>query len=77
MSLSACTTQVFVVRGIFIDRLNCSALRPYVTQLIVCDPRHNGLISRGNKNDRRDAFDLRRLLRLGEFVEVFHSDQAR
>ena len=53
-----------------------SALRPYVTQLIVCDPRHNALISHGNKSDRSDAVDLCRLLRLGEFVEVFHSDQA-
>jgi transposase len=51
-----------------------SALRPYVTKLIVCDPRHNLLISRGNKDDRRDAADLCRLLRLGELVEVFHSD---
>jgi len=53
-----------------------SALRPYVTELIACDPRHNVLISHGNKNDHRDAVDLNRLLRLGEFVEVFHSDQA-
>ena len=53
-----------------------SVLRPYVTELIVCDPRHNALISYGNKNDRSDAVDLCRLLRLGEFVEVFHSDQA-
>ncbi len=52
-----------------------SALRPYVTQLIVCDPRHNTLISRGNKDDHRDAADLCRLLRLGELVEVFHSDE--
>ena len=52
-----------------------SALRPYVTRLIVCDPRHNTLISRGNKDDRRDAADLCRLLRLGELVEVFHPDQ--
>ena len=51
-----------------------SALRPYVTKLIVCDPRHNSLISRGNKDDCRDAADLCRLLRLGELVEVFHSD---
>ncbi|MDE2644418.1 MAG: transposase [Bacteroidota bacterium] len=50
-----------------------SALRPYVTQLIVCDPRHNPLISRGNKDD--GMADLCRLLRLGELVEVFHPDQ--
>ncbi len=52
-----------------------SVLRPYVTRLIVCDPRHNTLISRGNKDDHRDAADLCRLLRLEELVEVFHPDQ--
>ena len=52
-----------------------SALRPYATQLIVCDPRHNPLISRGNKDDYKSAADLCRLLRLGELVEVFYPDQ--
>lgn len=52
-----------------------SALCPYVTQLIVCDPRRNPLISRGNKDDYRDAANLCRQLRLGELVEVFHPDQ--
>ncbi len=50
-------------------------LRPYVTELIVCDPRHNSLISRsGNKDDFTDAFNLCRLLRLGELVPVYHGD---
>lgn len=49
-------------------------LRPYVSQLIVCDPRHNSLISRGgNKDDYTDAFNLCRLHRLGELVPVYHS----
>ena len=51
-----------------------SALCPYVTKLIVCDPRQNSLISRGNNDDCRDATDLYRLLRLGELIQVFHSD---
>lgn len=41
-------------------------LSPYVTELFVCDPRHNWLIScGGNKDDFTDAFNLCRLLRLG------------
>ena len=35
-----------------------SKLRPYVKQLIVYDPRHNTLVSRGNKGNLRDAVDL-------------------
>ena len=48
-----------------------SALRPYVTDLIVCDPRHNALISHGNKNDHSDAVDLCLLLRLGNSLRYF------
>ncbi len=51
------------------------ALRPYVTEVIVCDPRHNALISRrGNKDDYTDAVKLCRLLRLGELTPVYHPD---
>lgn len=50
--------------------------RQYVTQLIFRDPRHNALLSRGNKNDHRDAIDFCWLPRVGEFGEVFHSGQA-
>jgi hypothetical protein len=40
-------------------------LRPHVNQLVVCDARHNRLISsHPNKHDRRDAFALTRLFRL-------------
>ena len=53
------------------------ALRDYVDELIVCDPRHNALISSSShKDDREDAFNLARLLRLGELKPVYHSDQA-
>lgn len=51
-------------------------LYPYVIQLIVCEPRHNALISHGNTNDRRDAVDLCRLLLVGESVGVLRSDQG-
>ena len=51
-------------------------LRPFVTKLIVCDPRHNALISRSNKKDDfTDALKLARLLRLDELLPVYHTDQ--
>ena len=53
------------------------ALRDYVDELIVCDPRHNALISQSShKDDREDAYKLCRLLRLGELKPVYHSDQG-
>lgn len=53
------------------------ALRPYVDELIVCDPRQNALISRGgNKDDYTDAHKLCRLLRLGELAPVYHCEQG-
>src|SRR3989442_2591401 len=30
-------------------------VRPLVTEVVVCDPRQNKLLHRGNKNDRWDA----------------------
>ena len=51
------------------------ALRSHVTELVICDPRQNALISRsGNKNDVEDAYKLCRLLRMGELKPVYHSD---
>ncbi len=54
-------------------------LRPHVQQLVVCDARRNRLISsHPNKHDRRDAFALARLLRLGEFKPVWQpTDELR
>lgn len=47
-------------------------LRPHVSQLVVCDARHNKLISsHPNKKDQRDAFALARLFRLGELKPVW------
>ena len=47
-------------------------LKPHVQQLVVCDARRNRLISQdAHKHDRRDAFALARLLRLGEFKPVW------
>ena len=49
-------------------------LRPHVDRLIVCDPKHNALISQGNKDDFSDAVNLCQLLRLDALVAVYHSD---
>ncbi len=52
-------------------------LQDYVDVLIVCDPRQNALISHSaHKDGREDAWNLCRLLRLGELKPVFHSEQA-
>jgi transposase len=51
-------------------------LQDYVDELIVCDPRQNALISRGeNKNDGLDTLALCRLLRLGQLKEVWRPEQ--
>lgn len=51
-------------------------LQQVVDELIVCDPRHNALIWRGeNKNDRLDTLALCQLLRLGQLREVWRPKQ--
>ena len=51
-------------------------IRPHVTNLIICDPFHNALISRSNKKDDfTDSLKLARLLRLDELIPVYHTDQ--
>jgi len=37
-------------------------LRPHVARLVVCDPRRNALLLKGNQNDRIDARKLAELL---------------
>lgn len=51
-------------------------LQHHVDELIVCDPRKNALISRGeNKNDKSDTLGLCTLLRLNKLTEVWRSKQ--
>ncbi len=51
-------------------------LQDYVDELIVCDPRHNALIHRGeNKNDSLDTMHLCTLLRLGSLRQVWRPKQ--
>src|SRR5439155_116010 len=47
-------------------------VRPLVTEVVVCDPRHNKLLTSGNKSDRVDAQKLAELLRLGSLKAVYH-----
>src|SRR5712691_12835738 len=51
-------------------------VRPLVTEVVVCDPRHNKLLQSGNKNDRVDAQKLAELLRLGSLKRVYHGDNG-
>lgn len=51
-------------------------VRPLVTEVVVCDPRHNKLLQSGNKNDRVDAQKLAELLRNGSLKAVYHGDNG-
>ena len=51
-------------------------VQPLVTQVIVCDPRQNRLLSSGNKSDRIDAQKLAELLRNGSLKAVDHHDHG-
>jgi len=51
-------------------------VRPLVTEVVVCDPRHNKLLQSGNKNDRVDAKKLAELLRNGSLKAVYHGDHG-
>jgi transposase len=48
---------------------------PYVSQVIICDPRENALIYKSShKKDSLDTRKLCRLLRLGELKQVYHPE---
>jgi len=51
-------------------------LRPFVTSVVVCDPRKNALLKAGNKNDRIDARKLAELLRGGLLSPVYHGENS-
>jgi len=54
----------------------CDIVRPLVTEVVVCDPRHNKLLQSGNKNDRVDAQKLAELLRNRALKAVYHGDNG-
>src|SRR5437867_9769326 len=49
-------------------------LKPYVTKVVVCNPRRNALLKEGNKSDRIDARKLAELLRLDNLKPVYHGE---
>jgi transposase len=51
-------------------------LRPYVTNIVVCDPRRNALLKEGNKSDRIDARKLAELLRSNLLRSVYHGENG-
>src|SRR6202050_973413 len=51
-------------------------LKPHVAELIVCDPRKNGLMKEGNKSDKIDARKLADLLRGGYLRSVYHGENG-
>src|SRR3982074_3733552 len=51
-------------------------LKPYVTKVVVCDPRKNTLLKVGNKSDRIDPRKLAELLRNGSLSEVYHGENG-
>jgi len=51
-------------------------IKPYVDEVFICDPRENAAIGlHPHKNDGRDAYQLARLLRLGELKRVYHATE--
>jgi transposase len=51
-------------------------VRPLITEVVVCDPRRNKLLTAGNKSDRVDARKLAELLRNGSLRAVYHGDKG-
>jgi transposase len=51
-------------------------LKPYVTKVVVCNPRRNALLKEGNKSDRIDARKLAELLRGGLLRPVYHGEKG-
>ncbi len=51
-------------------------LKPYVTRVVVCDPRRNAAMKEGNKSDKMDARRLAELLRLNHLSPVYHGEHG-
>lgn len=47
-----------------------------VTKVVVCNPRKNALLKKGNKSDRIDALKLAELLRSGMLAPVYHGESS-
>lgn len=51
-------------------------LRPYVAEVLVCNPRKNALLKSGNKSDQIDSHKLAELLRGGMLSAVYHGQSS-
>src|ERR1700726_3026716 len=51
-------------------------LKPYVTRLVVSDPRKNASMREGNQSDKIDARRLAELLRLNHLHPVYHGEHG-
>src|SRR6202521_389466 len=51
-------------------------LKPYVTNIVVCDPRRNALLKEGSKSDRIDARKLAELLRANLLRPVYRGKNS-
>jgi transposase len=51
-------------------------LKPYVHEVLVCDPRKNALLKAGNKSDQIDARKLAELLYLDKLTPVYHGEHG-
>jgi transposase len=51
-------------------------LKPYVSRLVVCDPRKAALLKEGNKSDRIDARKLAEMLRTNQLTSVYHGEHG-
>src|SRR5258708_33447015 len=51
-------------------------LKPYVTNVVVCNPRRNALLKAGSRCDRIDARKLAELLRTNLLRPVYHGEKG-
>ena len=51
-------------------------LKPYVTNVVVCDSRRNALLKEGSKSDRIDGRKLSELLRANLLRPVYHGENG-
>src|SRR5215467_12922630 len=51
-------------------------LKPYVTNVVVCNPRRNALLKEGSRCDRIDARKLAELLHVNLLRPVYHGEKG-
>ena len=54
----------------------CELMRPWVREVVVCNPRQNKWLQEGSKGDKPDARKLAELLRVGMLHGVYHGHEA-